>query len=259
MLVSFVDTHTHIFSSEFDHDRDQAINRAKQIGVKRMILPNIDSSSIDSLLKVANDYPNYCFPTMGLHPTSVKADFERELMVVEKYLTDSAFYGVGEIGIDLYWDKTFLREQQEAFRYQLKLAKKFMIPVIIHSRNSFPEIFEIVDQENCDDLTGVFHSFTGTIHDYKKIVEYNGFMVGIGGVVTYKNGGVDKVVKEMDINHIVLETDSPYLSPVPHRGKRNESSNIAHIASKIAEIKDISIEEVASVTTRNANTLFSFQ
>ena len=257
--MHFIDTHTHIFASEFNHDRKQAIERAKSVGVKYMVMPNIDSSSIDSLLKVSAEYENFCLPTMGLHPTSVKNNFEQELSVVESHLINSKFYGVGEIGIDLYWDKTHFEEQKVAFRYQLKLAKKLELPVIIHSRNSFAEIFEIVDQENNSDLRGVFHSFTGTLSDYNHIVNYGGFMVGIGGVVTYKNGGVDKILKSMNLDHILLETDSPYLSPVPQRGKRNESANIIFIAKRVAEILEIDIEQVADVTTKNANSLFSFQ
>jgi TatD DNase family protein len=257
--VHFIDTHTHIFASEFNHDRKQTIERAKSVGVKCMVMPNIDSSSIDSLLKVSAEYENFCLPTMGLHPTSVKNNFEQELSVVESHLMTSKFYGVGEIGIDLYWDKTHFEEQKIAFRYQLKLAKKLKLPVIIHSRNSFAEIFEIVDQENNSDLRGVFHSFTGTLSDYNHIVNYGGFMVGLGGVVTYKNGGVDKILKSMNLDHILLETDSPYLSPVPQRGKRNESANIIFIAKRVAEIFEIDIEQVADVTTKNANSLFSFQ
>lgn len=255
--MQLVDTHTHIFSSEFDSDRSHAIERAKSIGIQYMVLPNIDSTSIDAMLKTAREYPNFCFSTMGLHPTSVKSDFENELRIVEKHLEKDKFAAVGEIGIDLYWDKTFFKEQQSAFRHQLRLAKKYKLPVIIHSRNSFPEIFDIVDQENNNDLRGVFHSFTGSLNDYKHIVAYGGFMVGIGGVVTYKNGGVDKVVKEMDLNHIVLETDSPYLSPVPLRGKRNESANLSLIAQKVADITGLSVNEIAKATTNNANSLFS--
>lgn len=257
MSLNFVDTHTHIFSSEFDHDRPQAIQRAKVSGVQSMVLPNIDSNSVDALLKTTSENPNFCFPAMGLHPTSVMSNFEDELNLVEKYLDEHKFIAIGEIGIDLYWDKTFLEEQRVAFRHQLKLAKKHKLPVIIHSRNSFPEIFEIVDQENNNELRGVFHSFTGSLNDYFHIAEYGGFMVGIGGVVTYKNGGVDKVVEKIDVNHIVLETDSPYLSPVPLRGKRNESANLSIIAHKVADIKGLTIEQIAKATTSNANSLFS--
>jgi TatD DNase family protein len=254
--VRFVDSHSHIFANEFNHDRSLAIERAKFVGVKYIVLPNIDSSSVDALLKTTQEFPNFCLPTMGLHPTSVKENFEQELVIVEQNLAKTKFYGIGEIGIDLYWDKTHIEEQKIAFRYQIQLAKKLKLPVIIHSRNSFPEIFEIVDQENNADLKGVFHSFTGTLNDYNHILSYGGFMVGIGGVVTYKNGGVDKVVKSMNLEHILLETDSPYLSPVPKRGKRNESANIIHIAQKVSDILEINIEQIAEATTSTANSLF---
>lgn len=257
MALTFVDTHTHIFVDEFNGDRHQVIERARQAGVRLMVMPNIDSKSVDSLLHTSNQYKGYCIPLMGLHPTSVKDDYENELEVVEKTLKQKAFYGVGEIGIDLYWDKTFIEQQKVAFRHQLKLAKRMGLPVVIHSRNSFDEILEIVDQEMDSTLKGVFHSFSGTLAHYQHIARYKSFMVGIGGVVTYKNGGVDKIVEHMDINHILLETDSPYLSPVPVRGKRNESSNIVYIAQRISELLHVDIKDVADITTKSALTLFS--
>jgi TatD DNase family protein len=257
--MQLVDTHSHIFAAEFCHDLTDVIGRAKDAGIIYMVLPNIDSSSISALHSVTNQFPNFCLPCMGLHPTSVNSNVENELQIVEHQLNKQDYIGIGEIGIDLYWDKTFLEQQKLAFRHQLKLAKKFHLPVIIHSRNSFDEIFEIVDQENDSSLRGIFHSFSGTLEHYKHIVEYGGFMIGIGGVVTYKNGGIDKIINEMGINHIVLETDSPYLSPIPHRGKRNESSYIVYVAQKIAEIKDIPIEQVAKVTTQNACKLFQIE
>ena len=243
--------------SDFDGDRLKVISRAKESGVRMMVLPNIDSSSVDALLGVANLHKGYCIPLMGLHPTSVKENFEDEVALVEKLLVEHKFYGVGEIGIDLYWDKTFLDQQKVAFRHQLKLAKKYTIPVVIHSRNSFDEILEIVDQEIDSTLKGVFHSFSGTLSNYHHIMDYQTFKIGIGGVVTYKHGGVDKVVEHMDLQSIVLETDSPYLSPVPLRGKRNESANIVLIAQRVAEILNLEVEEVARVTTENAISLFS--
>jgi len=243
--------------SDFDGDRLKVISRAKESGVGMMVLPNIDSSSVDALLGVANLHKGYCIPLMGLHPTSVKENFEDEVALVEKLLVEHKFYGVGEIGIDLYWDKTFLDQQKVAFRHQLKLAKKYTIPVVIHSRNSFDEILEIVDQEIDSTLKGVFHSFSGTLSNYHHIMDYQTFKIGIGGVVTYKHGGVDKVVEHMDLQSIVLETDSPYLSPVPLRGKRNESANIVLIAQRVAEILNLEVEEVARVTTENAISLFS--
>jgi len=255
--MDFIDTHTHIFIDDFDVDRQSAINRAKEVGVKCMILPNIDSSSIEQLLSVTDLYDGYCLPLMGLHPTSVKKNFEQELALVEDQLGKNKFWGIGEIGIDLYWDKTFFEQQKVAFRHQLKLAKKHELPVVIHSRNAFDEILEIVDQEVDESLKGVFHSFSGSLSNYQHIMSYKSFMVGIGGVVTYKNGGVDKVLKDMNIQSILLETDSPYLSPVPLRGKRNESANIVHVARKVAEILNLPVENVAQATTQNAIKLFS--
>ncbi|MFP4556524.1 MAG: TatD family hydrolase [Bacteroidales bacterium] len=255
----FVDTHSHIFSKEFNHDRDEAVKRAKYQGVEYMVLPNIDSTSVEPLLNVCSANKGYCFPAMGLHPTSVKDDFHKELKIVEQNLTENKYIAVGEIGIDLYWDKKYIQEQRVAFRKQLKLAKEHQLPVIIHSRNSFDEIFEIVEQENSSQLKGVFHSFTGNHEQYRTIIGFGGFLVGIGGVVTYKHAGVDKVVKDMDLNHIVLETDSPYLSPAPHRGKRNESANLIYIAKRIAHLQDVSLEQVAEVTTQNAIDLFQIK
>lgn len=255
--MKLFDSHTHIFSDDFNHDRHESVARAKAIGVKGMILPNIDRQSIDALIKTAEQFPNYCFPCMGLHPTSVKENFADELQIVEEWFAKYKFYAVGEIGIDLYWDKTYIAQQMEAFRIQLQLAKRLGLPVIIHTRNSFDEVLSIVDQENDDRLRGVFHSFSGNIENYNHIIGYGGFMIGVGGVVTYKHGGVDKLVGQMDLNHIVLETDSPYLSPVPQRGKRNESANLAYTLHRVAELLDIPAETVADTTTRNASKLFS--
>jgi TatD DNase family protein len=257
--VQFVDTHSHLFSEEFNHDRGLVIERAKKAGVKYIVLPNIDTASIPALLNTSQENPNFCFPTLGLHPTSVKNNFEEELNTIENLLNEQKFCGIGEIGIDLYWDKTHIDEQKRAFRYQLKLAKKLNLPVIIHSRNSFDEILEIVDQEIDSSLKGVFHSFSGNINHYKHIEDYKSFYVGIGGVVTYKNGEVDKLLNQMDLNRVLLETDSPYLTPVPYRGKRNESAYLILIASKIADIISLPIEQVAQITTHNANALFDFE
>ncbi len=257
--MQLFDTHTHIFSDDFNHDRHDSVARAKAVGVKGMILPNIDSQSIDALITTAEHFPNYCLPCMGLHPTSVIENFIDELQIVEDWLTKYRFYAVGEIGIDLYWDKTYIDQQKEAFRFQLQLAKRLNLPVIIHTRNSFNEVLSIVDQENDERLRGVFHSFSGTLDNYNHIIGYGGFMIGIGGVVTYKHGGVDKLVGQMDLNHIVLETDSPYLSPVPQRGKRNESENLIYTLNRVAELLNIPAEEVAEITTRNAGKLFSIE
>ncbi len=255
----FVDTHSHIYTNAFDQDRSDVIERSRKAGVSHIILPNIDGNSIESLLAVSDQYKGYCFPLMGLHPTSVKENYQEELALIERALVEKHFWGVGEIGIDLYWDKTFIKQQKEAFRYQVNLAKKLNLPIVIHTRNAFDEIFEILDSENDEWLRGIFHSFSGTYTQYKKILEYKGFLIGIGGVVTYKNGGLDKIVQQMNIEHIVLETDSPYLSPVPFRGKRNESSYIVTIANKIAEILNLPIQQVAEITTRNALSLFKLE
>jgi TatD DNase family protein len=255
----FVDSHSHIFDKDFDLDRTEVIARASAVGVKYHILPNIDSTYSERVLEVANTFKGSCFPLIGLHPTSVSLNFEDELTHVEQMLQKTKYYGIGEIGIDLYWDKTFFDQQVFAFRHQLKLAKKLNLPVVIHSRNSFSEIFEIVDQENDASLRGVFHAFTGTYDQYKHIIDYGGFKVGIGGIVTYKNGGIDKVLPNMDLSQILLETDSPYLTPVPKRGQRNESQNIIIIAQKISELLGASLEDVARITTQNSFELFNIK
>lgn len=254
----YIDTHSHIFSNEFENNRDAVIKRAQEQGVTKIVLPNIDSSSIESLLRLSTQYEGYCYPLIGIHPTSVKTGFEKELLVVEEYLSKHKFYGIGEIGLDLYWDKSTIDIQKQALRYQLQLAKKHRLPVVIHTRNAFEPILEVFDSENTSELKGIFHSFSGTYPNYLHILEYGGFFFGIGGVVTYKNGGVDKVVERMKLEHIVLETDSPYLTPVPMRGKPNESAYITYVAAKVAELKGVTVEEVAMTTTRNAESIFSF-
>lgn len=253
--MELVDTHSHIFSEEFDSDRSGVLARAAETGIRYHVLPNIDSTSTERLLKVSSKFPQ-CFPLMGLHPTSVNKNFEKELRHVEEMLAHEKFWGIGEIGIDLYWDKTHLPEQEEAFRHQLRLAKKHGLPVVIHSRNSFKEIFRIVDQEVDASLHGVFHSFTGTLDDYRHIDEYKTFLVGVGGIVTYKNGGVSNILPFMNLGKIILETDSPYLSPVPVRGKRNESYNLIYVAIKVADVLNLSVLDVAKQTTNNAVKLF---
>jgi TatD DNase family protein len=255
----FVDSHSHIFDKDFDTDRAEVIARADSVGVKYHILPNIDSSYSDRVLEVATKFKGICFPLIGLHPTSVAENYEDELLHVEQMLQKAKYYGIGEIGIDLYWDKTFFEQQKKAFRHQLQIAKQEKLPVVIHSRNSYDEIFEMVDQENDSNLRGVFHAFTGTFEQYQRIIDYGGFKIGIGGIVTYKNGGLDKVVAQMKLSDIVLETDSPYLTPTPKRGQRNEGQNIIIIAQKISEILNISMEEIADVTTKNSLELFNIK
>jgi len=253
--MQLIDTHSHIFLPEFDSDRDQIIKAAKQSGVESILLPNVDYSTVDQLLSLVSKYPGYCFPMMGLHPTSVKENYKEELQTIENLLVKEKFFAIGEIGIDLYWDKTFRSEQEEAFRYQIDLAKKHNLPIVIHARESFDEIFTVMHDVMDEKLRGVFHAFTGNDIQARQIIEW-GFKIGIGGIVTFKNSGLDKIVNNIDINHIVLETDSPYLAPVPKRGKRNESAYITYIAQKIAEIKSIDIEKVAEITTKNAKQLF---
>lgn len=253
--MKFVDTHTHLYLDDFDDDRDIVIKNAVEDNVDILLNPNIDSSTIKELNYLTENYSGICFPMMGLHPTSVKENYTSELEIVEKELEKGKYYGVGEIGIDLYWDKTFKEQQLDAFRIQLKFAKKFKLPVSIHTRNSFEETYRIVKEELTGDLTGVFHCFTGTFDDARKIMDI-GFFMGIGGVVTFKNSGLDKTVKDIPTEHLVLETDSPFLTPVPFRGKRNQSSYIKYIAEKIALTKNKDIAEIAEITTNNALNLF---
>lgn len=254
----FTDTHTHTYLSEFDTDRKEVVVNAIQTGITKSFLPNIDTGSIPSLFKLCNQFPENCFPMMGLHPCSVKETYQRELRVVEHWLKREKIYAVGEIGIDLHWDKTYLAQQKDAFERQIVLAKKHTLPIVIHTRNSFTEVFEIVKQQNTKSLKGIFHCFSGNIEEAKQIISLRNFKMGIGGVVTFKNSGLDKVVKEIDLKHLVLETDAPYLAPVPYRGKRNESKYLILIAQKIAELKNISIEKVAEATTNNAKEIFGF-
>lgn len=251
-----IDTHTHLFSVEFDYDRIEIVQRAIAAGVKKMFLPNIDSSSITSLLKLGAEFPENCFAMMGLHPCSVNEKYELELKIIEEWFNRRKFYAVGEIGMDYHWDKTFINQQKDVFARQIDLAKKYSLPIIIHQRECFDDLFEIVKSKNDKSLNGIFHCFTGTIEQANKIISLGGFKMGIGGAVTYKKSELPEVLKQIDMKHIVLETDSPYLTPAPHRGKRNESSYIIFIAQKVAEIKGISAVDVASITTKNAEEIF---
>jgi TatD DNase family protein len=252
----FIDTHTHLFLPEFDNDRKQVIEDAILRGVDKMLLPNVDSTTVSGLFDVCRQYPQNCFPMIGLHPTSVKESYMADLQHIESVLKIEKVIAIGEIGIDLYWDKTYLKQQQEAFIYQINLAKQYDLPIVIHARESFNEIFDILKLQLDKKLKGVFHAFTGDIKQAEQIIEW-GFKLGIGGIVTFKNSGLDKIVEQIDLNHIVLETDSPYLPPVPYRGKRNESAYIVKVAEKIAQIKNCSVEEVAEKTTLNAKSLFN--
>lgn len=253
----FIDTHTHLFSPSFNEDRTDAVQRAINAGVDKLLLPNIDIESLSAMYDLCNQFPNNCFPMMGLHPGSVDENWERNLEVIKEHLFTRNNLAVGEIGMDLYWDKTFQDAQAQAFRQQISWAKELKLPIIIHAREAFEEIFDIVDELNDDNLRGIFHCFTGTLEQARKIQEYGGFMLGLGGVLTYKKSGLDEVVKDIPIDMIVLETDSPYLPPTPHRGKRNESAYLIHIAEKLADIKQMKLTEVADLTTANARQMFN--
>lgn len=249
------DTHTHLYSEAFDEDRDEMINRAIENGVSRFFIPAIDSTYTPSMLQLEQDFPNNVFLMMGLHPTHVKENFSEELEHVEDMLAARKFYAVGEIGIDLYWDKSTLDIQIEAFKHQIKLAKQYKLPIVIHCREAFDEIFDVLETEKSDDLFGIFHCFTGNLEQAQQAISYN-MKLGIGGVATFKNGKIDQFLDQIDLSHIVLETDSPYLSPVPYRGKRNESSYILKVLEKLSIIYEQSLEEIAEATTQNSKTIF---
>jgi len=249
------DTHTHIYSEEFNEDRDEAIKRSFDAGVTQLLLPNIDLESIEPMHQLCDNYPNNCFPMMGLHPTSVKEDYKGVLQTIRKELDKRKYIAIGEIGIDLYWDKTFASEQRTALLEQFQWALDFNLPVVIHSRDSHNEIMEVINEFNNPNLRGVFHCFTGTTQQAQEIIDIN-FKMGLGGVLTFKNSGLANEIKDIDMKHFILETDSPYLTPTPYRGKRNESAYIKLIAEKLAEVKEISLEEVARITTENARCLF---
>ncbi len=251
----WIDTHAHIYVKDFDEDRAEMLRQCDDLEVKRIYMPNIDHTSIDSMLEVEHRHPKQCFSMMGLHPCSVKRDFESELYRVEEWLTKRKFAAVGEMGTDLHWDKTFWEQQQEAFRIQVGWAKKFKLPIVIHCRESIDETIALLEPLLDGQLTGIFHCFSGNLEQANKIIAM-GFYLGIGGVVTFKNGGLDKILPEIDLKHIVLETDSPYLAPTPHRGKRNSPLYVPLIAEKIAEIKKKTPDEVKLLTTKNALNLF---
>lgn len=251
----FIDTHSHLFLPEFDDDREAVIERAFESNVDKIFLPNVDAKTIKSLIELSEKYATKCYPMMGLHPTSVDENYLVQLDIVEDWINKYEFVAVGEIGIDMYWDKSFLQEQKHAFEIQVKLAKKHKLPIIIHTREAFNEVFDLMDKLYDEKINGIFHSFTGSYQDALQIIEY-GFKIGVGGIVTFKNAGLDKIIENIDLSHIVLETDSPYLAPVPFRGKRNESSYIVNIAQKIADLHKTTIEEVAKITSKNALEVF---
>lgn len=249
------DTHTHLYSEQFDQDRDAMIQRAKNTGVQRFFIPAIDSSYTERMFSLEKNYPSDVFLMMGLHPTSVKENHESELLHVKEWIDKKSFVAIGEIGIDLYWDKTYIKEQKKAFQTQIKWAKEKKLPIVIHCRNAFDEIFDILELEKGPDLYGIFHCFTGTLQQAEKAISYN-MKLGIGGVVTFKNGKIDTFLNQIPLQHIVLETDAPYLSPTPFRGKRNESSYIKFVIEKLASIYELPFSEIINITTENSKEVF---
>lgn len=249
------DTHTHLYYEKDDVKRKELIDRCFENGVERLFLPNVDAQSIPLVMNLANTYPDSCFPMLGLHPCDVKEGYQTELDTIFESLSNYKVYAIGEIGIDLYWDKSTLSIQREAFRKQIAWAKQLDLPIVIHCRDAFDEVYEVLQGEKDEKLKGIFHCFSGNADQARKIIEL-GFYLGIGGVVTYKNSGLDKVVAEIGLEHLVLETDAPYLTPVPFRGKPNESSYLVYVAAKVAEVKNKSLEEVAAITTENSKNIF---
>jgi len=250
-----IDTHTHLYAEEFNADRKALIQKAINNGIQKFYLPNIDSTSIDVMHQLEIDFPENCFAMMGLHPCSVNASVEAELAIVKSWLEKRKYKAVGEIGIDLYWDKTFLKEQQHAFKTQIEWALHYNYPIVIHCREAFDEIFEILISFN-KLPKAIFHCFSGNAEQAQKILALGNFKLGIGGVLTFKNSGLDKAIENVDLEHLVLETDAPYLAPVPFRGKRNEPSYLLEVAKKLAELKNVSMSDVESATTKNAQFIF---
>ena len=255
LIMKLIDTHCHIYSKEFDPDRPEMLARAENEGVIKMLMPAIDASTHDEMLNLEKDHSGKGYAMMGLHPCSVKENYLEELRHVQQFFEKRSFIGVGETGLDFYWDLSFTKQQYEVFQQQIGWAMQYDIPVVIHSRNSIDECIGMIEKNQTGKLKGVFHCFSGTIEQARKIIDLN-FFLGIGGVLTFKNSGLDKVMEQLDLNNIILETDAPYLAPVPFRGKRNECSYIKYVAEKLAEVKKISVEEVGDVTTANAKRLF---
>jgi TatD DNase family protein len=253
--MQLIDTHTHIYLPEFDNDRDETIKRAIDDGISKLFMPNIDVDSIDQMMSVAEKYPGICYPMIGLHPTSVKENYKDQLDQMERLLAEKKFIAIGEIGIDLYWDKTFRNEQLIAFRRQIETALSHDLPVVVHSRDAFPEVFSVLEEFRGRNLKGVLHAFTGNTDEARHALDL-GFMLGIGGIVTFKNSGLDKTVADIGPDNLILETDSPYLAPVPYRGKRNESSYICIVNRKLAEIFNMTEENMAEITFSNSVRLF---
>jgi TatD DNase family protein len=249
------DTHTHLYSEQFDDDRVEVIERALAAGVTRFFIPAIDSSYTKSMYALESRYPNNMFLMTGVHPTHVKDDYLEELAHIKEQLNSREFVAIGEIGIDLYWDRSTLKLQQEMFRLQIQLAKQYKLPIVIHCRDAFEEVFQILEEEKGPELFGIFHCFTGTLEQAQKVISFN-MKLGIGGVVTFKNGKINQFLKQISLDHIVLETDAPYLAPVPCRGQRNESSYILNVLEKLSDIYSMSSLEIASITTKNSKSIF---
>lgn len=255
-----IDTHSHLFLEEFSEDLPQVMQRAREAGVSHIFMPNIDSSTIDALLAVCSQYPGYCYPMIGLHPTSVNETYEKELAVVKERLSaPNNFVAIGEIGLDLYWDKSFLKEQLLVFEKQIEWALEYRLPIVIHSREAFDYIYKVMQPYKDTPLTGIFHSFTGTPEEAACLLEFEGFMLGINGVVTFKKSTLPETLQQVPLERIVLETDSPYLTPVPNRGKRNESANVKYTFQKVAEIYRMELENVARITSDNALKVFGIR
>lgn len=256
--MQFIDTHTHLYLEDFDHDRQEMINRAISRGIHRFLLPNIDQDSVKPLLQLCEDFPANCFPMIGLHPTSVKEDWQKQLSHFKEQLKNhpETFIAIGEIGLDFYWDKSFATQQLEALRMQFDWAKQMQKPVAIHTREAFPEMLTEIQKAQDGSLKGVLHCFTGTLEEAKKSVDL-GFYLGIGGVLTYKKSSLPEIVKHLPVERLILETDAPFLPPVPYRGKRNESAYLFETAVKLAAILEIELDKLAEITTQNANELFN--
>lgn len=254
--MEFIDTHAHIYADSLKEDIREVMERCQEASVNKVLMPNIDHASIDDMLEMEHKYPEVCMAMMGLHPCSVKKDFEKELYLVESWLQKRTFIAVGETGIDLYWDKNTLKYQQEAFAIQLELAKKYKIPIVIHCREAFEETIKLVEKHYDENLRGVFHCFSGSIKEAERVTALH-FKLGIGGVASFKNGGLQEVLPELKAGDLLLETDSPYLAPAPHRGKRNEPGYIPIIAQKMADNMNMDLEEIAEITTQNARNIFN--
>ena len=255
-MMAFVDTHTHLYVEEFDEDRELALIRAGEAGVARLFMPNIDDTTVDAMLALCRSHEG-CYPMIGFHPTSVDADWKAHLAAVRRWLdSPQTFYGIGEVGLDLYWDKTYKKEQMQAFEIQIEWALEHDLPLVVHCREAYPELFEVLAPYKNTGLRGIFHSFTGTEEEAARLLEYTGFLLGINGVVTFKKSVLPSVLPHVPLGRIVLETDSPYLAPVPYRGKRNESAYLVEVAGKLSEIYSVPLEEIARVTTENACRMF---